>query len=213
MKTKGHNLSDEIYNMLKAQILSGKLKGGEKIPEETLARQFGVSRTPIREVVRRLSEYGLVQIKPRCYAEVATISEKEAADIAYVRIHLECLAIDLITPESLEKNIRNLARCSAECQYALDIGDRALSFEHDSQFHLELIKASENSALINLYEHLEAKIQQLRITQNLYGIALKDYTIQHEQIMRLLREEKKEECKVLLYEHVTHSPYPEGLAL
>lgn len=212
-KGKGQNLSDEIYNLLKAQILNGKLAGGEKIPEESLAKQFGVSRTPIREAVRRLGEYGLVSIKPRCYAEVTTISEKEAKDIARVRIHLECLAVDLITPQSLENNIRNLARCSAECQYALDIGDRALSFEHDSQFHLELIKASENSALINLYEHLGAKIQQLRITQNLYGIALKDYTIQHEQIMRLLSEEKKEECKVLLYEHVMHSPYPEGLAL
>ena len=213
MATRTQNLSDEIYNLLKDQILSGKLKGGEKIPEETLAKQFGVSRTPIREAVRRLSEYGLVQIKPRCYAEVATITEKEASDIAYVRIHLECLAIDLITPQSLEKNIRNLARCAAECQFALDVGDRGLSFEHDSMFHTELVRTSENQALIYLYEHLGAKIQQLRLNQNLYGIALKDYTIQHEKIMSLLKDEKKEECKVLLYEHIMHSPYPEGLVL
>ena len=213
MDSKGQNLSDEIYNLLKSQILNGKLAGGEKIPEETLAREFGVSRTPIREAVRRLSEYGLVSIKPRCYAEVTSISEKEAKDIARVRINLECLAVNLITPQALEKNIMNLARCSAECQYALDIGDRALSFEHDSRFHLELIRSSENSVLINLYEHLDAKIQQLRINQNLYGIALKDYTIQHEQIIRFLREGKKEECRVLLYEHIMHSPYPEGLSL
>ena len=213
MAARTQNLSDEIYNLLKDQILSGKLKGGEKIPEETLAKQFGVSRTPIRESVRRLSEYGLVQIKPRCYAEVATITEKEASDIAYVRIHLECLAIDLITPQSLEKNIRNLARCAAECQFALDVGDRGLSFEHDSMFHTELVRTSENQALIYLYEHLGAKIQQLRLNQNLYGIALKDYTIQHEKIMSLLKDGKKEECKVLLYEHIMHSPYPEGLVL
>ena len=213
MEPKGQNLSDEIYNLLKSQILNGKLAGGEKIPEETLAKEFGVSRTPIREAVRRLAEYGLVSIKPRCYAEVSAVSEKEAKDIARVRIHLECLAVSLITPQSLEKNIRNLARCSAECQYALDIGDRALSFEYDSQFHLELIRSSENSALINLYEHLDAKVQMLRINQNLYGTALKDYIIQHEQIISLLREGKKEECKVLLYEHIMHSPYPEGLSL
>lgn len=213
MKTKSENLSDTIYNLLKAQILDGKLKGGEKIPEETLAKQFGVSRTPIREAVRRLSEFGLVTIKPRCYAEVTAITEKEASDIAYVRIRLECLAVDLITPQSLDKNIRTLARCAAECQFALDVGDRALSFEQDSMFHSELVKTSENSALFNLYEHLGAKIQQLRITQNLYGIALKDYTIQHEQIMTLLREGKKKECKVLLYQHIMHTPYPEDLVL
>ena len=46
-----------------------------------------------------------------------------------------------------------------------------------------------------------------------YGIALKDYTIQHEQIMTLLREGKKKECKVLLYQHIMHTPYPEDLVL
>ncbi len=213
MQNKGQNLSDEIYNLLKTQILNGKLAGGEKIPEESLAKEFGVSRTPIREAVRRLGEYGLVDIKPRCYAVVSTISEKEAKDIARVRIDLECLAIDLITPESLEANIKELARHAAECQYALDIDNRAESFMQDSLFHLALIKASDNITLYHVYERLETRIQQLRINQNLYSLALKDYTIQHGQMMSLLKEGKKKECKVLMYEHIMHTPYPEGLVL
>jgi len=211
--TRSQNLSDEIYNLLKSQILNGKLAGGEKIPEESLAKEFGVSRTPIREAVRRLGEYGLVDIKPRCYAVVSTITEKEAEEIARVRIDLECLAIDLITPESLEKNIKDLARHAAECQYALDIGDRAESFMQDALFHLSLVKASGNETLYSVYERLETKIQQLRINQNLIALALKDYTIQHGQIMNLLKEGKKEECKILMYEHIMHTPYPEGLIL
>ena len=213
MKTKGQNLSDEIYSLLKTQILNGKLAGGAKIPEEALAKQFGVSRTPIREAVRRLGEYGLVDIKPRCYAEVSSITEAEANDIARVRIDLECLAIDLITLQSFEDNIRDLARCAAECQFALDVGDRALSFEQDSLFHLALVRASGNGTLFSVYERLGARIQQLRINQNLHNIALKDYTIQHEQIMRLIREGKKKECKELIYEHIMHSPVPEGTVL
>ncbi|MCR5731679.1 MAG: GntR family transcriptional regulator [Sphaerochaetaceae bacterium] len=213
METKGHNLSDEIYNLLKNQILSGKLQGGEKIPEESLAKQFGVSRTPIREAVRRLGEYGLVDIKPRCYAVVSSISEKEASDIARVRIDLECLAIDLITPESIEENLKELARHAAECQYALDIDDRAESFVQDSLFHLSLVKASNNITLYNVYQRLETKIQQLRINQNLYLQELKDYTHQHGRIMSLLKEGKKQECKILMYEHIMHSAYPEGLHL
>ncbi len=213
MKAHSQNLSDEIYNLLKNQILSGKLAGGEKIPEESLAKEFGVSRTPVREAVRRLGEYGLVEIKPRCYAEVSTISEKEAKDIARVRIDLECLAIDLITAQSLDENIKDLARHAAECQYALDINDRAQSFEQDSLFHIALVKASGNTTLFNVYERLGARIQQLRINQNLYADALSDYTVQHGQIMQLLREGKKKECKRLIYEHIMHSPYQEGLEL
>ena len=210
---KNQNLSDEIYTLLKNQILNGTLVGGEKIPEESLAKEFGVSRTPVREAVRRLGEYGLVEIKPRCYAEVSSISDKEAKDIARVRIDLECLAIDLITPQSLEENIKDLARHAAECQYALDIGDRAQSFEQDSLFHIALVKASGNTTLFNVYERLGARIQQLRLNQDLHAQALSDYTIQHAQIMQLVREGKKKECKVLIYEHIMHSPYPEGLEL
>ena len=64
------SLSDKVYALVKHQILSGELTGGMVISEEQLAQQFGVSRTPIREAIRRLSEYGLVIIKPRSHAMV-----------------------------------------------------------------------------------------------------------------------------------------------
>lgn len=213
MHPHGQNLSDEIYTLLKSKILRGEYKGGEKIPEEYLAKEFGVSRTPIREAVRRLGEYGLVDIKPRCYAVVSSISEKEAADIARVRIDLECLAIDLITPKNLEANLKDLARHAAECQYAADIDDRAGIFIQDSLFHLSLVKASDNITLYNVYERLEIKIQQLRVNQNLYSLDLKDYIKQHGTIMSLLKEGKKQDCKNLMYEHIIHETRPEDLRL
>ena len=213
MPAKTQNLSDKIYNLLKTQILSGKIKGGEKIPEESLAKQFGVSRTPVREAVRRLGEYGLVTIKPRCYAEVATLTESEASDIAYVRIRLECFAVDLITKDSLNAHYKNLVRYASECQLALEAGNLALAFENDSFFHAELVAASENSALIYLYEHLGAKIHQLRLNQNIYGSHLRGYTAQHEKILDILEKGRKKDCKELLYNHITQSPYPEGLVL
>ena len=202
-KTK-QNLSDEVYSLLKKEILNGKLKGGEKIPEEALAKTFGVSRTPIREAVRRLGEYGLVTIKPRCWAEVSGISAKEATDIAVLRIDLEQLAVDCITPESYSLNIKTIARYVAECQYAMSVGDRASAFEQDSLFHLAVIYASGNHALYSTYQRLDAKIQQLRIQQNLDEETLSQYMNQHGQIMQLLKTGKKQECKDLIYEHVMH---------
>ena len=199
-----NSLADQVYTMLKEQILSGQLKGGMKIPEEQLAEQFGVSRTPIREAIRRLSEYGLVTIKPRSHAIVSIISQKEAADIARVRVSLEQLAIDSIDENAYAANVKEFSRYAADCQYALGIGDRATVFEQDSLFHLALIKASDNSALFNICERLDAKIQQLRIAQDLPEDELTYYLNQHSQIMNLLKNGEKEACKKLIYEHITH---------
>ena len=199
-----NSLSDQVYTMLKEQILSGQLKGGMKIPEESLAEQFGVSRTPIREAIRRLSEYGLVTIKPRSHAIVSVITGQEANDIAKVRVTLEQLAIDSIDETSYTENVKELSRYAADCQYAMGIGDRATVFEQDSLFHLALIRASRNSALINICERLDAKIQQLRIAQNLPEDELSYYLGQHAQMMTLLKNGEKEACKRLLYEHITH---------
>ncbi|ADY14779.1 GntR family transcriptional regulator [Sphaerochaeta globosa] len=199
-----NSLSDQVYTMLKDQILSGQLKGGMKIPEESLAEQFGVSRTPIREAIRRLAEYGLITIKPRSHATVSLISEQEANDIARVRVTLEQLAIDSIDEESYAQNVKELSRYAADCQYAMGIGDRATVFEQDSLFHLALIRASRNSALISISERLDAKIQQLRIAQNLPEDELAYYLAQHAQMMTLLKNGDKEACKRMLYEHITH---------
>jgi len=190
--------------MLKDQILSGQLKGGMKIPEESLAEQFGVSRTPIREAIRRLAEYGLVTIKPRSHATVSVITEQEANDIARVRVTLEQLAIDSIDETSYSRNVKELSRYAADCQYAMGIGDRATVFEQDSLFHLALVRSSGNSALISICERLDAKIQQLRIAQNLPEDELSYYLGQHAQMMTLLKNGDKEACKRLLYEHITH---------
>jgi DNA-binding GntR family transcriptional regulator len=190
--------------MLKDQILSGQLKGGMKIPEEPLAEQFGVSRTPIREAIRRLAEYGLVTIKPRSHAVVSIISPQEADDIAKVRVSLEQLAIDSIDEESYAEHVKELSRYAADCQYAMGIGDRATVFEQDSLFHLALVKASRNSALISICERLDAKIQQLRIAQNLPEDELSYYLGQHAQMMSMLKNGEKEACKHMLYEHITH---------
>lgn len=198
------SLSDQVYNLLKDQILSGELKGGMIISEELLAEQFGVSRTPIREAIRRLAEYGLLIITPRSHVSVYTVTEKEAQDIAKVRVNLEMLAIDNIDEASYQANVEEIARHAADCQYSMSIGDRASVFEKDSLFHLALIRAANNSALYDICQRMDAKIQLLRIAQNLPEDELSYYINQHIQLMQLLKAGDRDACKRLLHEHITH---------
>ena len=88
-------LRDVVFNTLRRAILKGELEPGERLMEIALANKLGVSRTPIREAIRKLELEGLVVMIPRKGAEVARITEKDLRDVLEVRTSLEKLAIEL----------------------------------------------------------------------------------------------------------------------
>lgn len=100
-------LRDVVFNTLRKAILRGELKPGERLMEIQLANKLGVSRTPIREAIRKLELEGLVLMIPRKGAEVAQITEKNMQDVLEVRKALEELSVQLacerITPEQVEE--------------------------------------------------------------------------------------------------------------
>ena len=88
-------LRDVVFNTLRQAILRGELKPGERLMEIQLANKLGVSRTPIREAIRKLELEGLVLMIPRKGAEVAEITEKSLRDVLEVRRALEELSVQL----------------------------------------------------------------------------------------------------------------------
>ncbi|MDF1568999.1 MAG: GntR family transcriptional regulator, partial [Spirochaetaceae bacterium] len=132
---KRQSYADQVSAYIKDQILSGELRQGDKIVEEKIAAEFGVSRTPIREALTRLQAYGLVNIIPRSYAEVVRIGEKEAADIAQLRLLLEQMSFNLLCRKPNQYAVTQLKRISEEARDALLRKDKASYFEADSLFH------------------------------------------------------------------------------
>ena len=105
-KIKQQTLADQVYFQVKNEILNGKFKANDKISEEDLADLYGVSRTPIRDALKKLADYGLIKIIPRSHAIVNSISPEEAEDIAKIRITLEQFSVDNLTIESLNENLK-----------------------------------------------------------------------------------------------------------
>ncbi len=204
MKIVRESLADQVYNSIKNEILNGELKFGEKISEDSLAEQFGVSRTPIREALRRLTEYGLVVLAPRSHASISVISDDDAKDIADLRINLELFALDHIKEMGFSAMLPEISRHAADCQYSSSVGDRAKLFEEDSLFHQAIIKSTRNKALISAYERLDAKIQMLRVEQNESVNALSEYLNQHTMLIELLKNKEYEKAKALTIEHIKH---------
>ena len=118
-------LRDVVFNTLRQAILRGELKPGERLMEIQLADKLGVSRTPIREAIRKLELEGLVLMIPRRGAEVAEITEKSLRDVLEVRGALEELAVELACDRITEEGIEQLKVAAKEFEEALQSGGRS----------------------------------------------------------------------------------------
>ena len=103
-------LRDVVFKTLRQAILKGELEPGERLMEIQLAERLGVSRTPIREAIRKLELEGLVLMIPRKGAEVARISENNLRDVLEVRRTLEELAVDLACQRMTEDELEELKK-------------------------------------------------------------------------------------------------------
>lgn len=196
------SLSDQVYHYVKRLILSGEIRGGERIPEEKVAQQFGVSRTPIREALNRLEEYGLIQIKPRSYAEVVSLAPHEAGQIAVIRSQLETLAVGLLADCGTKEDFKRLDQLAQECNALIAQGDIAATFEKDSLLHLEIARRTGNRHLYEIYEKLDAKVQLLRLVLRLPLEKLKIYVKHHDRIIHAMKVHDKELAVTLMRQHV-----------
>jgi len=198
------SISDRVYLYIKKLILAGTLKGGEKIPEKKVADLFAVSRTPVREAIRKLAEYGLVLIKPRSCAYVATISPVEAKEISWVRLYLEKLSVRQFTEVASGDALAQLRDLSRKCKEANQNGDYAAAHEIDSTLHLEIARATGNGELLEMLQMLDAKLQLLRLKQHLLHTALSGYFSQHDRLLELLEQKDLPKIDALLEEHIMH---------
>jgi DNA-binding GntR family transcriptional regulator len=196
------SLSDQVYYYIKRMILSGGIRGGEKIPEEKVAQQFGVSRTPIREALNRLEEYGLIKIKPRSYAVVVALDPQEAGQLAIIRSQLETLAVSLLTDCGTQEDFRELEILVQECNALIAEGDIAATFEKDSLLHLEITRRTGNRHLHEICEKLDAKVQLLRLVLRIPLEKLKIYVKHHDEIVSAMKRRDTESAVALMQHHI-----------
>ena len=137
-------LRDVVFNTLRQAILRGELKPGERLMEIQLANKLGVSRTPIREAIRKLELEGLVLMIPRKGAEVAEITEKNMRDVLEVRKALEELAVQLACEKITAEEIEEMKKAAEEFRMILKNKDITEIAEADVRFHDIIYMATDN---------------------------------------------------------------------
>ena len=177
-------LRDVVFNTLRQAIITGEFAPGERLMEIALANRLGVSRTPVREAIRKLELEGLVVMIPRKGAEVARITEKDLRDVLEVRCSLEELAAELAAE-----------RMDEEGQEKLD---------SDMEFHDIIFDATGNPRLIQIIGNLREQFYRYRleyVKDTDYHIVLLN---EHKELVNAIRAGKKEEARKIMKKHITN---------
>ena len=156
-------LRDVVFQTLRQAILRGELKPGERLMEVRLAKKLGVSRTPIREAIRKLELEGLVLMIPRRGAEVAEITEKSMRDVLEVRRALEVLAVSLSCDRISGEQIEALKEAAEEFDRSLTSDDVTRTAEADVHFHDIIYRSTDNQRLIQLLSNLGEQMYRYRV--------------------------------------------------
>lgn len=144
---KKKSLSSIVYDNLKTKILNNELLPGDKLIEMDIAKELGVSRTPVREALSRLSEEGLAENFPRKSFIVSKISLRKAKDLYDVRTALEPLAIKLLAQEGITKRTAELEDIVAKLFVAFEEKDMEESKAEIMNWNSTLISLTTNVIL------------------------------------------------------------------
>ena len=156
-------LRDVVFQTLRQAILKGELKPGERLMEIQLAQKLGVSRTPVREAIRKLELEGLVLMIPRKGAEVAEITIKDLEDVLEVRAALEELAVCDACENITEEQILALKEAADNFRVALESDDLVKCAETDMAFHEVIYSATNNKRLLQILNNLREQMYRYRV--------------------------------------------------
>ena len=194
MKT-GKNLSiaESVYDYIVELILTQQIKPGERIPEADVGQKLGVSRTPVREAIRRLESEGLVVVSTNRCVEVISFDEQSLVNIGVMRLALEQTSIRLAVYRGSNEDFNQLYEIAAACNEAAQAGKVSERIHLDTKFHLALAQIGNNPLLVR---YLTQLLRQVEVIQSTRYVDASDAVIQisdHYPIVDALvaRDEKK----------------------
>ncbi len=195
-------LRDVVFNTLRQAIITGEFAPGERLMEIALANRLGVSRTPVREAIRKLELEGLVVMIPRKGAEVAKITEKDLRDVLEVRSSLEELAAELATERMNDEIKGKLEKALQNFKEAIESENNAAIADSDVEFHDVIFEATGNARLIQIISNLREQIYRYRleyVKDTEYHVTLLK---EHQELVKAMSAGKKEEARKIMKKHI-----------
>ena len=195
-------LRDVVFNTLRTAIITGEFAPGERLMEISLAERLGVSRTPVREAIRKLELEGLVVMIPRRGAEVARITEAGLKEVLEVRCALEELAVELVCRRIDKAGLGELKDAHQKFVEAVQEGDTLEITNQDEAFHECIFKQSGNKRLLQMVNNLKEQMFRYRMEfvkeRNYHTELIRE----HEMLLQAIGKRDEAAAKELMKHHI-----------
>lgn len=198
------SLADQVFEHLENDILSGQYQRGEILTESKLSAKLGVSRTPIREALRRLGQEHIIEETGKG-SVVIGITEKDLQDIFLIRKKIECLVAELAAKNRTEEQLADLKEIVELQEFYLEKHDANQIKSMDNRFHETLYKLSGSTVLYDTLIPLHKKTQKYRKASVESKSRAEASVAEHRSIYNAIAEQNGELAGKCVVEHVVNA--------
>ena len=197
------NAEDEAYYRIKDAIRQRKILPKRKLVESTLAKIFGMSRTPVRAAIKKLEYEGFIETFPNKGAYLISPTVKEIKDTYDVRIILEKKAIVLAIENLDDKNIQILEKCIENESETYSSGDYETFENINNEFHLKIAEFSNNTILHKYIKDIFGRINRFQLIYDyMDNVSMPVSVNTHIHILNLMKDKKIEEAEKYVELHI-----------
>lgn len=191
-------MREEVYNTLLGWIMEGELRPGEKLLDKELAESMGVSRTPVREALRRLEDKGLVESAANRWTRVSEVSIDEPVKIYPIIWTLEELAVSQAIGNMTEADFAAMKLANDKLRGALAVEDPVEASRADIEFHEVFVSRSKNSHLVSILRDLKISYRRVEVTYFEKDASGKYSLDEHSRILTALQQGNLKQTQTMI---------------
>lgn len=204
-KHKSEEIKPKVFQAIRADIISQHLKPGQAIHEDELASQYGISRTPIREILRMLEHEDLVRIVPHSGAVVAELTANDIAEVLEIRMWLEPAAARSAAVKATDGQIAEFKSIGRQLDVALEKLDSLLSFDADGKLHNLILIAAGNRRSRRIINNLMGQIHRIRFISGHKPGRIETTVREHKQIVEAIIKRLPEKAEEAMRIHIVNT--------
>ena len=196
-----YQVKEAIVSYLRVAIVSGELHPGQTLHESDLTKQFGASRSPIREALVQLEQEGLVNTIPKKGSVVTTIDKGQLSQALFIRSSLEATNIELLAQNITDVQIRTIKNNIERQRTALLNDDYAEMYDSMDEFHLLLCDFNQLPRIWEIIRREKIPLDRLHALNQPHSPRMSTLFNQHIEIVKALEEKDSEKCSTLIRTH------------
>lgn len=195
-------MHDQILPHLRRGIVENRWKSGERLPEPQLCREFGISRTPLRQALKTLEADGLVRLVPHVGAVVTDPDAAEVGETMEILIGLEQLAATRVTQSHRPEVLNEISRIFGDMQRAGQHNDATRYYDLNDDFHRSIMRGTHNQSLIELHEKVMWHVHRERHRANAGEPFSAESAESHGEIVRAILDGRAEDAGLAMRRHL-----------